>query len=438
MKQYFYDLADKLTKRCDENQIMLLELSAEDSEFVRFNNSLVRQAGSVTQTYLSMELIEGAKHASESVTLSGDLEADLDRCDVALNTLKKHLPGTADDPYLLYSQDVQNSEQIGTNKLPEISHVVDAILSAGEGRDLVGIFAQGMIAKGFANSLGQRNWFETHSFNFDWCFYSHADKAAKCSYAGFEWDSVEFDLKVTSAIEQSELLKIEPKTIQPGEYKVYLAPAALAELTEMMNWGGFSLKQHKIKSTPLVKMTTEGATLSDKITIRENTAAGLSANFTGSGYIKPDCITLIENGEYKNSLVSPRTAKEYSAEVNTGTESTQSFEIAPGDIPSQKVLDKLGTGIYCNTLWYLNFSDRTAARVTGMTRFATFWVEDGKIVAPLNVMRFDESLYRALGENLIGLTDQCEFIPSASTYAARSTASHRVPGALIDNFKFTL
>lgn len=40
-------------------------------------------------------------------------------------------------------------------------------------------------------------------------------------------------------------------------------------------------------------------------------------------------------------------------------------------------------------LWYLNFSDRPGGRITGMTRFASFWVEDGRIVAPLNVMRFD-------------------------------------------------
>ena len=35
-----------------------------------------------------------------------------------------------------------------------------------------------------------------------------------------------------------------------------------------------------------------------------------------------------------------------------------------------------------------------------MTRFATFWVEDGVIQSPLEVMRFDETIYRMLGENL--------------------------------------
>jgi predicted Zn-dependent protease len=76
--------------------------------------------------------------------------------------------------------------------------------------------------------------------------------------------------------------------------------------------------------------------------------------------------------------------------------------------------------------------------MTGMTRFATFWVEGGKIVAPLNVMRFDETIYRILGENLIDLTSGREFLPDNDTYFARSTDSMNLPGALIDNFRFTL
>jgi predicted Zn-dependent protease len=76
--------------------------------------------------------------------------------------------------------------------------------------------------------------------------------------------------------------------------------------------------------------------------------------------------------------------------------------------------------------------------MTGMTRFATFWVEKGEIVAPLNVMRFDETLYRILGEQLIGLTQERDFIMDNDTYYQRSTSSARLPGALVEDFTFTL
>jgi predicted Zn-dependent protease len=98
----------------------------------------------------------------------------------------------------------------------------------------------------------------------------------------------------------------------------------------------------------------------------------------------------------------------------------------------------LHTGIYIGNLWYLNFSDRSACRMTGMTRFASFWVEDGRIRAPLNVMRFDDTAYRVLGENLEALTRERDLVPGTSTYGERSTLSFRTPGALVREFALTL
>ena len=73
-----------------------------------------------------------------------------------------------------------------------------------------------------------------------------------------------------------------------------------------------------------------------------------------------------------------------------------------------------------------------------MTRFATFWVEDGEIVAPIEVMRFDDSVYRILGSNLEALTASRELRLSSDTYEQRSTASMHVPGAIVDDFRLTL
>ena len=89
-------------------------------------------------------------------------------------------------------------------------------------------------------------------------------------------------------------------------------------------------------------------------------------------------------------------------------------------------------------VWYLNYSDRSGCRATGMTRFATFWVENGEIVAPLEVMRFDETVFRMLGENLVGLTDERELVLHPGSYIQRATNSGRFPGALVEDFNFTL
>jgi predicted Zn-dependent protease len=330
--------------------------------------------------------------------------------------------------------------QQGQNCLPDRADAVAAVLDAGSGRDLVGIYAAGGIYAGFANALGQRNWFESFTFNCDWSVYYQRDKAVKTSYAGFVWEPTVFMRKVTEAAEQLEVLRRPPHIILPGHYRVYLAPAALYDILEMLAWSGFGLKDHRTKQTTLLKMVEEGVHLHPAVTMRENTRDGVSPNFQAAGFIRPDQVTLIEAGVFHDCLVSPRSAKEYEVPTNGASiaEAPESVEMTAGDIARDDVLQRLDTGVYINNLWYLNYSDRSACRITGMTRFATFWVEGGVIQAPLSVMRFDESIYRLLGEHLLGLTAERDFILDPSTYHERSTGSSRLPGALVEQFNFTL
>ena len=107
------------------------------------------------------------------------------------------------------------------------------------------------------------------------------------------------------------------------------------------------------------------------------------------------------------------------------------LRVDAGDLPAADVPASLGTGLYIGNLWYLNYADRNDCRITGMTRFGTFWVENGELVAPVNVMRFDDSLYRLLGDRLERLTSERELMMSASSYGGRSTASSLLPGLLV-------
>lgn len=440
MQEYFYSLADELTGRLSGGEAFLASYSGEDSTFVRFNRSLIRQPGSVRQRYFSLNLIAGRRHVKSTITLTGERGIDGRRLAATLDELRAQLPHVQEDPYLLYNQQVQSTTQVRAGNLPDDGHALAAIDRAGAGRDMVGIYAAGDIHSGFANSAGQRNWFSAGSFHMDWCFYHAADKAVKASYAGFEWDQAAFDAKARTAGEQLAMLSQPPKTIQPGKYRAYLAPSALDDILGTMSWGGFGLKAHRTKFTPLLKMIQQGATLSPAVTISENTADGIAPNFQSQGFIKPPSVTMIDAGKFSQCLVSPRSASEYSAATNgaNSAEMPESLDMAGGQLAHADIMRELDTGVYVNQLWYLNFSDRPGGRITGMTRFASFWVEGGQIVAPLNVMRFDDTIYNLLGENLLALTSQREFTPSASTYGGRSTSSIRLPGALVKDMAFTL
>jgi predicted Zn-dependent protease len=150
-------------------------------------------------------------------------------------------------------------------------------------------------------------------------------------------------------------------------------------------------------------------------------------------------VALIENGAYGDFLVSPRSAAEYQVPGNGASrdEAPLSAEMAPGVVGLDQVAAVLDTGLYIGNLWYLNYSDRNAARLTGMTRFATFWVENGEIREPVNAMRFDETIYHLLGEHLLGLTSDRERLLDPSSYGARSQRGTLLPGVLVDAVNFT-
>ena len=438
MKSQFYELAARLERELAPTETLLCSLSAERSDFVRFNQARVRQAGSVEQRYLNLRLVRARRQASATVTLAGDGD-DAALARHTLGRLREALGELPEDPWLLFNETPQSSEVERRGALAPAPAVLEQAMSAAAGRDLVGFYAGGTIYRGFANSRGQRNWHEVDSFNFDWSLYRQGDQAVKTSYAGFDWEPRDFADKMAQAGEQLEKLALPRRTLEPGEYRAYLAPHALAEVAGLLCWGGFSARARQTKQSPLMRME-EGRTLAPRITLLENIAGGVAPAFQAEGFVKPAVVPLITAGKLADPLVSPRSAKEYGLATNAanGGEAPESLDLAAGGLAERDVLQALDTGLYISNLWYLNFSDRPAGRITGMTRFATFWVEGGRVVAPVTPMRFDESIYRLLGETLIDLTRERELLPDSSTYGERQTSSARLPGALLSALRFTL
>ena len=448
MQEYFYSLSDALFSKLQGEEQLLIGFSGEDSDFVRLNHNRIRQAGSVAQRSLSLDLISGKRHAQASIELAGDQAGDMEQLDITLKKLREQRELLPEDPYLVFADEINNTEYHHDNEPVNSHDAVEQIVSAasagdGEEMDLVGLFANGIQYAGFANSMGQRNWHSSANFNLDWsCYLSSevgkSDKAVKSSYAGFDWQPDRLTEKMDSIKQQLSMLSRPSITLEPGSYRAYLAPSAVNEIISMMSWGGFGLKSHRTKSTPLLQMVEQDRALDASISLREHHARALAPIFTGNGFIKPDHVQLIKDGRYQDCLISSRSAMEYDKVTNADYEYPGSLELAAGELDSADILKQLDTGLYINNLWYLNFSDRNACQMTGMTRFACFWVEQGEIQAPVNVMRFDDSIYNLFGANLIGLTKQREMILDPGTYGQRSDHSIELPGVLVSALRLTL
>src|SRR4051812_30331505 len=194
--------------------MLLCEFSGERSDFVRFDRGKVRQAGSVEQSYVSLRLIRDRRQASATLALGGE---DFDACRMALDQLRRVLGDLPEDPWLLVNEASRSTAAERRGALVPAEAVAQHVVGKAQGQDLVGIYAGGTICRGFANSLGQRNWHEVDSFDFDWSIYRQGDQAVKTSYAGFGWNPVEFASKMQHAAEQVELLGLPIRKIEPGE-----------------------------------------------------------------------------------------------------------------------------------------------------------------------------------------------------------------------------
>ncbi|MEJ8863738.1 MULTISPECIES: TldD/PmbA family protein [Pseudomonas] len=435
----FKALVNSLRAALQEPEQFTLSYAAESSAFVRFNHAKVRQAGQVQQASIGLKLINEGRHADLNITLAGDPQVDLRRLTEGLQQLRETLPLLPPDPYLLLNHNGWQSNNVQSHPLPDTEQVVAQITQAAEGLDLVGFYAAGPISRGFASSSGAFGWHQANSFNFDFSLFHENGQAVKASYAGHDWNSEGFARRFQQAREQLEFLGRPLRTLAPGQYRAYLAPAALEEIMGMLCWGGFSAQSIASKSSPLQKLYGGDSAFSPLVSLDEKVSGSLSPAFSDEGYPRSD-LGLIVDGKAGAQLVSSRSAAEYGLTANgaSGGESPSALNMKAGALPDADILKQLGTGLYISNLWYLNFSDQPAARLTGMTRFATFWVENGVIQAPVSTMRFDDSAFSLLGSQLEALTQERELLLSASTYSQRATASALLPGALVNRLTLTL
>jgi predicted Zn-dependent protease len=270
--------------------------------------------------------------------------------------------------------------------------------------------------------------------------YTESGKAIKQNYSDQEWSQEVFSNLVSESKEKLKVIDHKEIILEPGKYRVYLSPSALNEIVDMLSWGGFSYKANKIGASPLHLMEKGEKSFSKMVSFSENLSNGISPKFHSDGFIKPETTELIVNGKYINSLVSQRSALEYSVNHNAAEyyEAPVSIHLNKGVINSNNILETLKDGIYISNLWYLNFSDRNNGRITGLTRFGCFMVENGEYKGPINTMRFDETVYNVFGDKLVGLTDKSQLLMDSGTYEERSTHSSTIPGAIVEDFKMTL
>ncbi len=457
----FNQITKNLIASLGNDEHILLSLNCERSQFVRFNRRKVRQSGFVDDGTMTLTLIHNGCEASTSFSFTGNLQIDEPFALAELAHLRSEIKLLPPNPYLVLPQFGDSSREVFSGKILECEAALEAILTPAENLDFTGLYAAGEMMRGFGSSIDISSidvssihqsdinsvknlednslihWFETASFCVDYSIFNEQNRAVKGIYAGQNWDQTAYGNQIQQSRQQIMALDLLPREIPCGEYRVYFAPSATADLIGMLTGavGAAGLQQG---SSALLKLFNGEECLSDLFNLQEKFDA--VPRFNELGVIAAPELAIIAKGRLANPLVSAKTAKEYNLIANGANnyEYMRAPVVSAGTLKRSEILAKLGTGLYISNLHYLNWSDHAKGRITGMTRYACFWVENGEIVAPIENLRFDDSIYDFLGSNLVAFTDFQEFMPNTDTYGSRSLGGMLSPGMLVNNFTFTL
>jgi predicted Zn-dependent protease len=440
MEQLFNQLSETLLNNLQNGEDLKLTIGGENSQFVRLSQSKVRQSGLVDDASLSIVLIQDERTCSGSFTLTGNITADEETAMEELNRLRDEVGTLPKDPFVVMPEDTGSSREEYNGSLLNEEEAVSALSPAMQGVDLAGIWASGRIFTGNANSAGQKHWFATDTFSLDYSLITPDERMVKGTFAGSHWDQSEYENNMAKSIAKLRMMEKPGKKIKPGVYRTYIAPAGVADIVGMFSWGGVGEASIQQGDSSLCKMRQNNVKMSPCFTLSEDFTSGIVPRFNSNGELAPEKLDLILAGSLQNTLVSSRTAKEYGVQSNFAGEgeSLRSPVLSPGDLNEDEVVQKIDNGIYLSNLHYLNWSDRPGGRITGMTRYACFWVENGEVIAPIENMRFDDSIYNFFGENLEAVTDKAHLHPAVETYDGREMGGVSCPGILLKSFELTL
>jgi predicted Zn-dependent protease len=442
--EVFDALSEGCFARLSRGEELTLNLAAEDQLYLRLNNARVRQTTEVQQRRLTLKFQTNGRRVAYNFDLSGRLDPDLALALSLLDRARQETCVLPLDPFLTPVLDHGCSEEHHAGDLCPADTVVEQITRHAAGTDFTGLYAAGPQIRASRNNAGMRHVFSAQGFFLDHSLYTvnaaGENKAVKGLLAGAVWGEDALAGAMATARQRLERLRQDSRAIEPGEYRAYLAPAAVDALISMFSWGGVSYSAWKKGESALARWIEGETSFSPLFSVEEDYTLGLAPRFNSSGEMAPERLPVVASGRLGQLLTSTRSAREYGVEGN-GAESSEGLRsphMASGELAESDILASLDTGLYIANLHYLNWSDLHSARLTGMTRYACFWVEGGQLVAPIRDLRFDESLYRILGSELEAVTADSALLMDTDTYSQRSVGGSKVPGILVRNFRFTL
>jgi predicted Zn-dependent protease len=227
-----------------------------------------------------------------------------------------------------------------------------------------------------------------------------------------------------------------PRPIEPGTYEVILEEYAVADIMDYFAYLSFGAQAYEEKRSFMSGRLGEKL-MGENISIWDDglSLAGLPAPFDSEGVARQrvDFIAsgvakeVVWDSYYGAKAGRPSTGHALPAGETFGPAPGNLF-LAAGNATKQEMVASIRRGIWVSRFWYTRPVHPLNVVLTGMTRDRTFLIEDGRIVGPVNNLRFTQSYLEALNHvDLIG--QETKLLPSFF-------GSCRVPALKISRWNF--
>jgi PmbA protein len=235
-----------------------------------------------------------------------------------------------------------------------------------------------------------------------------------------------------------------PRQIPPGEYTVLLEEEAVAELLLFLGYTSINGLEY-VEGRSLYSGRMGERRYPEWITLQDDPTdpRGANVSFDFEGVAKAP-LTLIRDGALEHvafdSSTSHRAREENTAHAlpapNPYGPMPLNMVLQPGNATRSELLGRMERGLLVTRFHYVNDVDPARTLLTGMTRDGTFLVEDGRIVAPVQDLRWVESIDGVLTRSL-AVGDSPKLVTSGPTYGIRFFVGTLAPCLLTEGFTIT-
>ncbi|OGK50998.1 hypothetical protein A2966_02720 [Candidatus Roizmanbacteria bacterium RIFCSPLOWO2_01_FULL_41_22] len=431
-------IAQKVLTFSEANQTEVVMVVSQNG-LTRFANSQIHQNVAWNDLGISVRAVIGKKIGVASTNSFEDkaLKVLVQRA-INLAKLQK------DDPYFeslpkpqAYQPASQDVYRISEK---ERASAVAVIIKKAKAKAIVasGAYQSAVSELAVANSLGVWAYHTSSSVDLSTILLG-ANSTGFAAQVGKKAQDIDASAVAELAIDKV-VTSANPIDVEPGEWDVVLEPQAVSEMMAFFNWLGPNARIYHEKASYFSgklekKVLGENVTIIDDPTHKD----AFPMPFDFEGYPKAK-LEIIKNGVLTNICYDSYNARRYKAKntghalpaPNTAGPIPLHVYIAPGTKSRNQMIKSVKKGLLVTRLWYVRVLNPRSLAITGMTRDGTFLIKNGKIVAAVKNLRFNQSIPQAL-QNVVAVENKLTPIASFES----EMGINRLPALLIRNWQFS-